>query len=151
MNNTDYSKMSDFEINKMICDVFWHDLRKSPECENKSFPQNTSIVYMHNGYGGFSRDYCNNPADAWPIIVGNKLSLINADDKWLCVTEGDAIDGIAGDPVHMIYSDGGVEHENPLRAAMIVFLKMQESKNISEEMLNNLENTLKTENFDTYE
>ncbi|EMC3650520.1 DUF2591 family protein [Citrobacter braakii] len=75
-------------------------------------------------------DYCNNPTDAWPIIAGKKLSLINADDKWLCVPEDEPIDGVTGDSVHMIYSGDGVEHENPLRAAMIVFLMMQESANV---------------------
>lgn len=115
---TDYSKLSDFEINKMICDVFWHDLRKSAECKNKSFPQNTSVVYMHNGYGGFSRDYCNTPSDAWSIITKNKIDI-----NW-------------GDDVHhalkgaVIASRGKLSatHSNPLRAAMIVFLQMQEDK-----------------------
>lgn len=130
--STDYSKMSDFEINKMICDVFWHDLRKSPECENKSFPQNTSIVYMHNGYGGFSRDYCNNPADAWPIIVGNKISIVSLDRKWLAAPVDTVIDGITGDSEVCFYASyDAVLDANPLRAAMIAFLMMQESKNAS--------------------
>lgn len=36
---TDYSKLSDFEINKIVCDVFWPDFEKSSECKNKTFPQ----------------------------------------------------------------------------------------------------------------
>lgn len=123
----DYSQLSDFEINKRVCDVFWPDINKSPECNNKTFPQNSSVVYMDNGYGGFSRDYCNNPEDAWPIISGNKLSIINADDKWLCIPEDTAVDGITGDDVQMIYSGDGHIHANPLRAAMIVFLMMQDN------------------------
>lgn len=122
--STDYSKMSDFEINKMICDVFWRDLRKSPECENKSFPQNTSIVYMHNGYGGFSRDYCNNPADALPIIDENNITIIN-DNPSLRFAVSEVAAYFNGS--NNIWS----AHENGLRAAMIVFLKMQESKNAS--------------------
>lgn len=125
MTKIDYSQLSDFEINKRVSDVFWPDITKSPECENKTFPQNSSVVYMKNGYGGFSRDYCNNPADAWPIIVGHKLSLINADDEWLCVPDDVAVDGTTGDEVQMIYSGDGHVHANPLRAAMIVFLEMQ--------------------------
>ncbi|MBN9706208.1 DUF2591 family protein [Enterobacter roggenkampii] len=64
-------------------------------------------------------DYCNNPADAWPIIVDNRISLLsveclNGDISWLaknkaCPSRGD---------------------KNPLRAAMIVYLQMQESANV---------------------
>lgn len=82
-------------------------------------------VVLHNEKDG-PFNPCNNPSDAWPIIVGKKLSLINADDKWLCVPEDEPINGVTGDAVHMIYSGDGVEHENPLRAAMIVFLMMMQ-------------------------
>ena len=58
-------------------------------------------------------DYCNNPSDAWPIIVENRISINNyEEDHW----EAD----------HTDYIDS-VYHINPLRAAMIVFLKMQEA------------------------
>lgn len=125
--STDYSKMSDFEINKMICDVFWHDLRKSPECENKSFPQNTSIVYMHNGYGGFSRDYCNNPADAWPIISDSRISIYF--DQTIPEYEGEFKQWCCAISPCQNYQ--AQYQSNPLRAAMIVFLMMQEPKNAS--------------------
>ena len=65
-------------------------------------------------------DYCNNPSDAWPIIETNGISLIVDDgaEHWSACR----------------YSGGGlpnllieVFNKNPLRAAMIVFLKMQEA------------------------
>jgi hypothetical protein len=76
----------------------------------------------------FAFDPCNNPADAWPIILGHKISIINADDEWLCVQDGVAIDGVIGESVSAIFSDGAAAHQNPLRAAMIVFLMMQEGE-----------------------
>ena len=117
---TDYSKLSDFEINKRVCDVFWPDFSKSSECKNKTFQQNSSVVYVENSYGGFSRDYCNNPADAWPIIVDNGISLecivVNRHEKtWRAQFK----------PAYVKHH---MNDKNPLRAAMIVFLMMQEKK-----------------------
>lgn len=125
----DYSKLSDFEINRRVADIAmngtWHVKPSHPDNDTGGW------LYGSNGIQTYELpDYCNNPADAWPIIVGKKLSLINADDKWLCVPEDEPIDGVTGDSVHMIYSGDGVEHENPLRAAMIVFLMMQDSANV---------------------
>lgn len=115
----DYSQLSDFEINKRVCDVFWPDIKKSSECNNKTFPQNTATVYMKNGYGGFSRDYCHNPADAWPIIQTNGI----------CI----GYDGISWDASCHLYDIGQVSDwknhpEKPLRMAMIVFLMIQDAK-----------------------
>jgi hypothetical protein len=125
----DYSKLSDFDINCEVLAVF------SPDIKHMCLGADNTCFYDCGPIGdGWHQidipDYCNNPADAWPIIVGKKLSLMNADDKWLCVPEDEPIDGVTGDSVHMIYSGDGVEHENPLRAAMIVFLMMQESANV---------------------
>lgn len=62
-------------------------------------------------------DYCNNPADAWPIIVGNGISIKHlpkgcnefATEEWW----------VAGRRENKTFS------KNPLRAAMICFLKMK--------------------------
>lgn len=92
--STDYSKMSDFEIN---CRVH-------------------SEVMEISGLDSFkAKDYCNNPADAWPIIVENRIR-INPIlyTKWM-----------AEDYLEDVSSCD----ENPLRAAMIVFLMMQDDKN----------------------
>ncbi|HCC6093138.1 phage protein NinX family protein [Citrobacter freundii] len=126
----DYSKLSDFEINKAVAEITINgDWLLEPTDESPSW-------FFNHGVQGKNTvklpDYCNSPADAWPIIVGKKLSLINADDKWLCVPEDEPVNGVTGDAVHMIYSGDGVEHENPLRAAMIVFLMMQDSANVQD-------------------
>jgi hypothetical protein len=70
-----------------------------------------------DGFGSCYLNYCNNPSDAWPIIVENKISILKYDGMagWLALSPAPT-----GMPRH--------EDTNPLRAAMIVFLKMQESK-----------------------
>ncbi|WP_348971543.1 phage protein NinX family protein, partial [Escherichia coli] len=58
-------------------------------------------------------DYCNDPSASWPIIEKYRISIINLDeDEW----------GARG--VADCKSKRAI-HENPLRAAMIVFLMMQ--------------------------
>ena len=58
-------------------------------------------------------DYCNNPSDAWPIILENKISII-APENGIKGWEALSLDCLS-------------EHEvNPLRAAMIVFLMMKD-------------------------
>lgn len=68
-------------------------------------------------------DYCNNPADAWPIIKDNMISLCaykreNSGMKKVSWWEADNF------CKHITRDD------NPLRAAMIVFLMMQDSANV---------------------
>lgn len=61
-------------------------------------------------------DPCNNPADAWPIITGSMISIRpvgNDGQLW----EAAGIDGMKAD-----------YDKNPLRAAMVVFLKMKEGE-----------------------
>ena len=96
---TDYSKMSDFEIN---CRVH-------------------SEVMEISGLDSFkAKDYCNNPADAWPIIVNNGISL-----ECIVVNRREKTWRAQFKPA---YVEHHVNHKNPLRAAMIVFLMMQEEK-----------------------
>jgi len=62
-------------------------------------------------------DYCNSPSDAWPIITENRIALmpdVLLKGQWNCGTLKTG-------------STDYCQHENPLRAAMIVFLKMQEA------------------------
>ena len=66
---------------------------------------------------------CANPADAWPIITENNISIILDNPSMPCATDNarDLFDD-AGPNV-------GVAYDNPLRAAMIVFLMMQDANN----------------------
>ena len=70
-------------------------------------------------------NYCNSPADAWPIILENKISIMNDGDMWEASIDFDGdLGGHGTDEVLTKY----YEHKNPLRAAMIVYLMMQEQK-----------------------
>ncbi|MDK1227499.1 phage protein NinX family protein [Cronobacter turicensis] len=91
----DYSKLSDDEINNMVGRIVSHRFRT---------------------------DYCNNPADAWPIISKHRISIEfdgdNSTDPqttWCHTTNLDR-------------TIGTQYQKNPLRAAMITFLMMQESQ-----------------------
>lgn len=104
---TDYSKLSDFEINKQV--AFHIGLRTVERAEE----------------GGF--DPCNNPADAWPIMTENKISVMwmTAEKQWCAWANGNLEEGCW----EWSYCPDEYHHDdNPLRAAMIVFLMIQESQ-----------------------
>lgn len=111
----DYSKLSDFEINCSIAEMTGH----KPLSEEQGYAGlqkgniTAAIVRGPSKIGGF--DPCNDPADAWPIILSSRIGVVpgTATDKW-AAHHGDW--------------DVCIADENPLRAAMIVFLMMQESK-----------------------
>lgn len=100
---TDYSKMSDIEINNLVFDA----IQESPP----ALLWGKSRRYL---------DFCNNPADAWPIIVENKISIQAMGD-----------DDVRG----LWHSESRYPNNcycfsnNPLRAAMIVFIMMKEVGN----------------------
>ncbi|WP_417764654.1 phage protein NinX family protein [Shewanella chilikensis] len=66
-----------------------------------------------------TKDYCNNPSDAWPIIIENKITIDPEGSAW-------KFDESSAD---WHYEDGVFNnvqcHNKPLRAAMICFLKMK--------------------------
>jgi hypothetical protein len=130
----DYSKLSDFEINKLVGDVVFKGLWS---CRPETAGNKSDSWYYGNADASLNPlsplpDYCNDAAAAWPIIVGHKLSLINAGNEWLCVPDDTAVDGTTGDDVQMIYSGDGHVHANPLRAAMVVFLTLKEPANVQD-------------------
>ena len=121
----DYSQLSDFEINKRVADIVmngtWH--------VRPSHPDNTTggWLYGSNGIQTYDLpDYCNSPESAWPIIVGNDISLNSYGSAWEASFEHDAPIGAFGTDETVT---SGYEHRNPLRAAMIAFLMKQEQAN----------------------
>lgn len=112
----DYSKLSDFEINKRVALTLGFILYKNGESHRANH-----VAIQEGRCGAFTMDYCNNPADAWPIIVANQISILyeEAIGKW---NAGKAyrVDGVEW----QITDD--VMDKNPLRAAIIVFLMMQD-------------------------
>ena len=104
-----YEQMSDFDINRLVA-------------INRGGYQG-HVAHMQygvkesdkdsSGMFHFERDYCNNPSDAWPIIVANRINVYASEGP-------DFMPWMAGCGGFM------VSNKNPLRAAMIVFLMMQE-------------------------
>lgn len=105
----DYEEMSDLQINLLVASAIGVDAA-----------ENSGVVFgavKHDGDNVVSVigvvDYCNNPSDAWPIVVANRINVYASEGPdfmpWMAGCSG------------MIASN-----KNPLRAAMIVFLMMQE-------------------------
>lgn len=116
--SNDYSKMSDFEINLRVAEIV-----VDYDCISR-LPYTDMAVHWGDGANWHAFNPCKNPADAWPIIDENNITIINDNPSIrFAVSEVSA------------YFNGSNHiwsaHENGLRAAMIVFLKMQESKNAS--------------------
>ena len=89
-----YSELTDFEINKLV------------GFKKKSIKKGR----IDNFYLNFCPDYCNNPSDAWPIILENKIDIA------FLKCEPDITVASNGDDY--------IRDKNPLRAAMIVYLMM---------------------------
>lgn len=131
-----YEEMSDFEINKAVhfkmlaagkvkercrlndsdfVDVFRNEFGENPG------PSVIAVMRyvkdgIADGYNSFGSacDYCNNPSDVMSILIENKIGF-----KWVngsCTASS----------VLLGYHES--TSNNPLRAAMIVFLMMNEGK-----------------------
>lgn len=117
----DYSAMSDFEINCAV--EFGHnsDFQAGPTHCSFSVDENSTttvgIKFYQDSANGY-KDYCNNPADAWPIITANHIGIMPFKNG-----------GATAWPTSVgLLSNAQVKHENPLRCAMIVYLQMMEQK-----------------------
>jgi hypothetical protein len=131
----DYSQLSDFEINKLVAYALGNadvgrpfDEKSGTACrftvfKNSGLNREGEIV-MHPMT--VTKDFCNNPTDAWPIIVDNEISLNSYSGTWEASYEYDAPIGAFGTDETVT---SGYEHRNPLRAAMIAFLMKQEHAN----------------------
>ena len=101
-----YEEMSDFEINQAVATALGMDVSGATEENNMMYD--------------YVRDYCNNPSDAWPIIFSSRTMLnpYCADELW----KAEVPCGFDG----LFKEYATCYHRNPLRAAMIVFLMMQD-------------------------
>lgn len=106
----DYSQLSDFEINKLIGIALGKELM--PDDFQDFGLAGFSEVMLRNGD---FKDYCSDPADAWPIIEKQLIRItpviIGGSATWVCSRD--------------IHASAG---NRALRAAMIVFLMMQDAK-----------------------
>ncbi|PAB87715.1 phage protein NinX family protein [Escherichia coli] len=125
----DYSQLSDFEINVAVFEAIHNGSPDYKEGENGDMVFVSSEGDIVNGdaveveveRGSFNP--CANPADAWPIITENNISIILDNPSMPCATDN------ARDLFDDALPNVGVAYDNPLRAAMIVFLMMQDANN----------------------
>ncbi|EMD0828916.1 DUF2591 family protein [Morganella morganii] len=114
-----YRDKSDFEINCQVLETFEPDIKHM--CLS-----NDERSFYHCGFDGNGfyettiPDYCNNPADAMPIVIENRISIesrFNGHyDEWYASLQTNKI---------LIDATG----TNYYRAAMEVFLMMKEAEN----------------------
>ncbi|QGJ84351.1 NinX [Pseudoalteromonas phage XCL1123] len=111
-----YESMSDFEINKAVAEAY--QLEQGGFVKQSKTPTDDGYAYhycdsvgVYSSIGEFCgvKDHCGNPADAWPIIIENEIGInkLKCEPFWIADKAGDY-----------------VRSENPLRAAMIVFLML---------------------------
>ncbi|WP_421532834.1 phage protein NinX family protein [Lelliottia amnigena] len=123
----DYSKMSDQEINRLVARRFSETYLFNEEGNPYQLIPDSMAAYSGSDFDEVEFQPCGNPADAWPIIVGNKISIRpHGKNKWYCHKNT----GMTITQRSETSNQMECQHENPLRAAMIVFLKMQESANV---------------------
>ena len=108
-----YEKMSDYEVNAAVS---IHVLWKNHRCEEVDCNDKTGVVSWADGANWHEFNPCNNPSDAWPIIIENSITF-NYDTAQVHVSS---------------YFNESIKNSTnrkyALRAAMIVFLMMQEQK-----------------------
>ncbi len=105
-----YTELSDFEINLLVAQSVL------PETQYDVIKQTMDIIqFLVDGSFGYRFfDPCNNPSDAMPIIIENKIALVPQlnGDLWICSH-------------HPFYSTTG----NLYRAAMEIYLLMKDAEN----------------------
>lgn len=121
MKMIDYSKWSDAQISQKV--FFWVNGDILP---NGGLAHISNDSFFYFGSNGLKKSFdpCNNPADAWPIILENRISIMQ-EIKCDCAAFG----GFSMHHSGQADWDVCACDKNPLRAAMIVFLMMQEENN----------------------
>lgn len=124
----DYSKMTDFEINCAVAraagldGMMFFDVDSS-FCHGPVWNVPSGITEDGiNISRGNPFTPCTTAADAWPVITEKRIMLnpYCADDLWKCEAP------CSSDGFMTTYATA--YNKNPLRAAMIVYLMMQEAK-----------------------
>lgn len=121
-----YAEMSDFEINCSVARALGEVFTiPSKGKVNHYLDVTDTTISLLNCDGTrvervIVRDYCNNPADAWPIIEGNYISTQFQQGNWMASVNPSQETGFR--------SACFIEKKSPLRAAMVVFLMMKEGE-----------------------
>ena len=119
-----YRDKSDFEINKAVAEII-HPGKVFTHAYSFGDAYGNSVQWIC-GYAEYIHvDYCNNPADALPIVIENGISFFapGLSDMWTAEYVDYETDREYGvDNYEAI-------NKNPYRAAMEVFLMMKDAEN----------------------
>ncbi|MEQ5518473.1 phage protein NinX family protein [Providencia rettgeri] len=110
-----YTELSDFEINKLVAISIGFSCYYGDGSYTNGLGSSAAIVKGKNHHGNFRLgefDPCNNPADAMPIIIENKIAMNHPYDIWQCGSGWNV-----------------AENKNPLRACMESYLLMKDAEN----------------------
>ncbi len=118
-----FDDMSDAEINKAVAIAERRYVKPPPFCEVEI------IGDVENYYDGSRTlwachaSYCDSPDDAWPIIVENKIEVAYHPINKYWYSSINLYNGTDDFDYRFATDD-----ENPLRAAVVVYLKMKEAE-----------------------
>lgn len=110
----DYSKMSDFELNVQVAEREGINWYCPASCSPTGRWEYCGVGRLMLKDESSLQDYCNNPSDAWPILMDNRISLtwVNGECRASSVKSG-----------YHEFSCG-----NAMRSAMIVYLMMKDEE-----------------------
>lgn len=129
-----YRDKSDFEINKAVAECYltreyrFNSADKIVELMDIDLScEFGGEINLANKYVIGKFDPCNNPADAMPIVIENNISLHapRFSEGWMAEYTGS--DDDVNDGFQVDYFDS--HNQNPLCAAMEVFLMMKDAEN----------------------
>lgn len=112
-----YADMSDNDINAAVASSLGVEFEQHESGIYVSIKRDIGNVVSITGIV----DYCNNWADAGPVILENKIGIetTSSSCEWMART-------CSTNMSNMMFRCS--KHKNPLRAAMIVFLMMKDSE-----------------------
>ena len=110
-----YEDKTDFEINKLVAEELYPDYEwfaVDPEIDRG----HGDSVAAWDGGQSYVYDYCGLVDNSWPIIVEHRINIIAEwpGKNWYC------------NVTPTVATIESYRDKNPLRCAMIVFLKMKE-------------------------
>lgn len=112
---TDYSQLSDFEINKRVASILGYAFQDVGWVDGMDGIYNF-IAKTKDGYRSVLPEYCKEPTFSWEIVVRHKIDITfdsNGTKEW-CRAQA---------PTGHEFTSNA---DRPLRAAMIAFLMMRE-------------------------
>lgn len=123
----DYESMSDLQINKLVAEKIGLIFRDDDLDYRSEYP--STLWCANHEFGNQiepweQKNFILTPDDAWPIIVENEIS-IQKDTTHCCEECSEYFTTDLWESDHPIIDRVSCFDSNPLRAAMIVFLKMK--------------------------